>query len=161
MTWPLQEQEEVDIVVMVACDNKSRTVKDLQRRLQLEEEYSLSLMQQINALNSKLLSVTQSYSVFLYEGAQGALTPGVLRGSVKDSRMGIAVSLSGDDRKEIFFAAYDLGINKPYVYTLTCNVGNQQHHFYALQFYSSDKFDENFFVFQDMFSVHSFLTIMF
>lgn len=145
---------------MAACGKKSRTIKDLQRRLELEEDYSSSLMHQINALQTKLLSVTQSYSVFLYEGGQGALTPGVLSGSVQDGRLDIAVSLSGENRKDVLFAAYNLQTNKPYVYTLTCNVGNQLHYFYAVQFYSKDKFDENFFVFQDMFAVQSFLTIM-
>tara|TARA_Y100000389_G_scaffold203367_1_gene251577 strand:+ start:7546 stop:7986 length:441 start_codon:yes stop_codon:yes gene_type:complete len=145
---------------MVVYGKKSRTIKDLERRLELEEDYSSSLMQQLNALHTKLLLVTRSYSVFLYEGAQGALTPGVLSCSVQDGRMHIAVSLSGENRKEVLFAAYHLETNKPYVYTLTCNVGNQLHYFYAVQFYSKDKFDENFFVFQDMFAMQSFLKIM-
>ncbi len=145
---------------MAACGRKSRTIKDLERRLELEEDYSSSLMQQINALHIKLLSVTRNYSVFLDEGGQGALTPGVLSGSVQDGRLDVAVSLSGENRKDVWFAAYDLQTNKPYVYTLTCNVGDQLHYFYAVQFYCKDKFDENFFVFQDMFAVQSFLTIM-
>ena len=138
----------------------SAVVKDLQRRLQMEEEYSMSLQFQLERLNNKVAASEKCFPIVHFDGEDSHLEHCFMAARVLHGTLYIAVQSVGL-HKQTRFASYDLKSCMSWVNVVEIQEENCRKKVFSLQFCDMNEFDSKFYVFGDEMLLQTFLSIIF
>ena len=134
-------------------------MKDLQRRLDLEEEYSHCLQGQVRALHKRLFSLTNCFVIIYFDTNKDVLQPALLAARLEDGVLYTAVSLnfSCDD---IVYDSFPLMEHWAIVHLVKTSTVHGLQPNWVVQFASNATFSDSFFVFKEELAMQCFLSIL-
>ena len=131
----------------------------MQRRLDLEEEYSNYLQSQVQALHKRMFSLTNCFSIIYYDSKNDILQPALLAARLEGGVLYTAVSI-GFSCNDIVYDSFSIPDHWAIVHRVHVTCGGSLQPNWVVQFASNTRFDDSFFVFKEEMAMNCFLSIL-